>query len=247
MSSCERRVFGAEVIIHRTQFACSLYLLCTCIYWVTSSPSLSVLGCRNNLRSSVGQTDQFPQLHISISKCQTILWLPVHLSLPVRTLLLLTPPVTSCRISTVCAFHLTDKVFSWLHKFINIIHTIHSLLVIYTGYGRREWPGDSADDRYGGARHGQLRPEPGGMSEGPDLHTDSGTSVSMCARAGWYGWNYYYKIIVILGWFYTYKSVCYSQSTLLSLSRCLNSLFIWIYKYGVYIGVNDVNLKRNNT
>lgn len=35
-------MFGAEVIIHRTQFVWALCLPCTCISWVTSSPSLCV-------------------------------------------------------------------------------------------------------------------------------------------------------------------------------------------------------------
>lgn len=42
MSTGERRVFGAEVIIRRTPFACSLCLECFCKSWVTSSPSLNL-------------------------------------------------------------------------------------------------------------------------------------------------------------------------------------------------------------
>lgn len=49
--------------------------------------------------------------------------------------------------------------------------------VILTGHGCGERPGDSADDWYRGACDGQLRPQSGGVSESPDLHTDSGTSV----------------------------------------------------------------------
>lgn len=38
----------------------------------------SSCGKKKNSRPSLGKTIQFPQLHISISKCQTTLWLPVH-------------------------------------------------------------------------------------------------------------------------------------------------------------------------
>ena len=105
-------------IIHRTcLFVLSLCLLCTCISWETSSPS-SLNGCRNNHDPVWYKTDQFPQLHISISKCQTTLWLPAHLSLPVYTLLLLmTPgsplvPVTSY----IMSVHLKYRVLLWIHE-----------------------------------------------------------------------------------------------------------------------------------
>lgn len=54
------------------RFTRSLCLLSTCIFWVICYPPLSVFGsgCREDLTSTAGQTDQFPQLHISISKCQ---------------------------------------------------------------------------------------------------------------------------------------------------------------------------------
>ena len=92
------------------QFARSLCLLST------SSPPLPLFGsdCRDDLVSAVGQTVQFPQLHISISKCQTTLWLPVHLSLTVPSLYLIVStllPVTN--------FQNVHRVCSLLHRFTN--------------------------------------------------------------------------------------------------------------------------------
>lgn len=166
---------------------------------------VSVFGCRNNLRSSVGHADQFPQLHISISKCQTTLWLPVHLSLPVHTLLLLMRPDSPLVPEYLLCVHFTSPIRSKSVILFIVIHITHSLLVIPTGYGCGEWPGDSADDWYRGARHGQLCPEPGGVSEGPDLHTDTGTSVSyVCqSRAIWLKSLLQSYRNTVLVWFYT--------------------------------------------
>lgn len=71
-----------------------------------------------------------------------------------------------------------SQVFMWLNKCYIWAEMISSCLcVAHTGHGCGEWPGDRADDRYGGKRHGQLRLEPGGVSESPDLHTDSGITA----------------------------------------------------------------------
>lgn len=46
---------------------------------------------------------------------------------------------------------------------------------VLAGDGCGEWPGDCADDWHRGACHGCLCPQLGGVPEGSDLHTDSGT------------------------------------------------------------------------
>lgn len=107
-SQHKHQVFEPEVIIHR-EFLLLFCLLCTCISWVTSSSSLPVFGScfRNNLWSTVRHMDLFPQPRISISKCQTTWWLPVHLSFPVHTQLLAS--CSSCEMSCACAFNLNNK------------------------------------------------------------------------------------------------------------------------------------------
>ena len=81
------------------------------------------------------------------------------------------------QVQNVWAFHLRSELLSgrtyWILKqFFHLSTTILSLIlvsiqfqcshsclhVLHTGYGCGERPGDRADDRYGGARHGQLRP-----------------------------------------------------------------------------------------
>lgn len=96
---------GCLDIIHRTLFARSLFARHLYILRDFCS-SCPVFGSsyRNNFRSSVGQTDWFPQLHISISKCQTTMRVSVHLSPLVHTLLLMPPvsphvPTTRCKMS----------------------------------------------------------------------------------------------------------------------------------------------------
>ena len=104
----------------------------------------------------------------------------------------LSSPLSSCTHTSPHASHLasrshyslqnvTHRVFMWswvLHLQIVHMFTTHiHIFVLHSGYGCREWPGDCADDWNGGACHGQLCPEPGGVSEGPNLFSDSGTSV----------------------------------------------------------------------
>lgn len=54
--------------------------------------------------------------------------------------------LTSCSL-LVAKCHVTSPKGLWCF-------VTHSLPVILSGHGRREWPGDRADDRYGGACHG---------------------------------------------------------------------------------------------
>lgn len=96
--------------------------------------SCLAVAAENHLRSSVGRVAQFPQPHISIRKCQTTLWLPVHLSLPLHTLLLLLMPpgsplasVTSFKMSTVCIWSLYGHINGLLKLFVIVGPSIHFL------------------------------------------------------------------------------------------------------------------------
>lgn len=128
---------------------------------VTSSPALPLFGsgCRDDLESVPTASHFHKQMSGNImtpSSPHPSLW-----TLPV-----------SCTPPSQLSFYLNITRF----LFFVVVQTFytHCLHVIHTGDGCGEWPGDSSDDRHRGECHGQLRPEPGGVPESANLHTDSG-------------------------------------------------------------------------
>lgn len=67
LQTCYLMSVECVVIIHRAMFARHIYMTC------------SLHGVQ--LGSIVGETELFPQLHISISKCQTFMQVPLYVSL----------------------------------------------------------------------------------------------------------------------------------------------------------------------
>lgn len=128
---------------------------------VTSSPALPLFGsgCRDDLESVPTASHFHKQMSGNImtpSSPHPSLW-----TLPV-----------SCTPPSRLSFYLNITRFLFF-VVVQIFYT-HCLHVIHTGDGCGEWPGDSSDDRHRGECHGQLCPEPGGVPESANLHTDSG-------------------------------------------------------------------------
>lgn len=136
----------------------------------------------------------------------------------------------------------------------------HCFHVIHTGNGCREWPGDSADDWYRGACYGQLCSEPGGVSESPDLHTDSGI-LAIHIYVTWLKSFHYYSNILPHKSQFTSNRKSYTASgdnlffnldsdsviMILSVSSCLAKLSIktrstgkqqaWLFLKSIYMYV----------
>lgn len=176
--TCYHVEVASTVNIQGTLFACSLCLLRNHMSWVT--PSLlpmclapaAVKGTHHiNIHcGSDGSVPTSSHFHKQMSQTwghsQFTSWL-----LYKRTLLLY-PLACLCQLPNVTSSYLT---VTW-----PIERQLKDVILMqwpccFTGNGCGEWPGDCTDDRYRGTCYGQLCSEPGGVSEGPDLYSDSGT------------------------------------------------------------------------
>lgn len=190
--SCEGNLSGtcyhveaaSTVNIQGTLFACSLCLLCNHMSWVT--PSLlpmclapaAVKGTHHihNHCGSDGSVPTSSHFHKQMSQTRGIPSSPRGCSINAHYFCIPSPFL--CQQPNVTSSYLA---VTWpierQMKDVNVMQWPWPCC--FTGNGRGEWPGDCADDRYRGTRYGQLCSEPGGVSEGPDLYSDSGTHSSV--------------------------------------------------------------------